>query len=234
MSIWNRSCPMWCTLGSTRTMTWISKCRGLMTLLQPSHPLCYQGSSAVFGSLEARGTQRACFSQYGRGPVGSQWSSCWPDAPGPSRIGGSAPHVRAAEVETEGNKLYKQGGIDLDQTLPGFDPEDAAAVIISDDNETSFPVDTLRLSLHQKLNQPGARSDPWRTGAHAHLLQRSGLQRKRRRVCLLMKPFYPEGCQRKTSSPRDMNLYVGLRLGPARKVQSPRTGGWHHALTKGH
>ena len=31
-----------------KTMTWISKCGGLMTLLQPSHPLCYQGSSAVF------------------------------------------------------------------------------------------------------------------------------------------------------------------------------------------
>ena len=45
-------------------------------------------------------------------------------------------------METEGNKLYKQGGINLDQTLPGFNPEDAATVIISDDNETSFPVDT--------------------------------------------------------------------------------------------
>ena len=48
MSIWNKSRSMWCTPGSTRTMTWISKCGGLMTLLQPSHPLCYQGSSAVF------------------------------------------------------------------------------------------------------------------------------------------------------------------------------------------
>ena len=63
-----------------------------------------------------------------------------PDAPGPLRIGGSAPHVHAAEVETEGNKLYEQGGINLDQSLPGFNPEDAAAVIISDYNETSFPV----------------------------------------------------------------------------------------------
>ena len=44
-------------------------------------------------------------------------------------------------METEGNKLYKQGGINLDATLPGSNPEDAAAVIISDDNETSFPVD---------------------------------------------------------------------------------------------
>ena len=31
---------MWCTLGSTRSMTWISECGGLMTLLQPSRPLC--------------------------------------------------------------------------------------------------------------------------------------------------------------------------------------------------
>ena len=64
-----------------------------------------------------------------------------PDVPGPSPIGESAPYVQAAEVETEGNRLYEQGGIDLDQTLPGFNPEDAAAVIISDDDETSFPVD---------------------------------------------------------------------------------------------
>ena len=64
-----------------------------------------------------------------------------PDAPGPSCISGSAPPVRAAKVETEGDKLGEQGGIDLDQTLPGFNLEDAAAVIISDDDETSFPID---------------------------------------------------------------------------------------------
>ena len=65
-----------------------------------------------------------------------------PDAPGPSCISRSAPHVQAAEVETKGNKLCKQGGIDLDQTLPGPNPEDVAAVIISDDDKTDFPVDT--------------------------------------------------------------------------------------------
>ena len=56
-----------------------------------------------------------------------------PDVPGPSCINGP--------VETEGTKLYEQGGIDLDTTLPGFNPEDAAAVVISDDDETSFPAD---------------------------------------------------------------------------------------------
>ena len=76
-----------------------------------------------------------------------------PDAPGPSCIGGSAPHVRVAKVETEGNKMGEQGGIDLDETLPGLNPEDVAAVIISDDDKTSFPVDmpqavsTLKVEL---------------------------------------------------------------------------------------
>ena len=64
-----------------------------------------------------------------------------PDAPGPSCIGGPVPHMQAAEVKTEGNKLHEQGGIDLDQTLPGPNPEDAAAVVITDDDETDFPLD---------------------------------------------------------------------------------------------
>ena len=42
---------------------------------------------------------------------------------------------------TEGNKLREQGGIDLDQTLPGLNPEDVAAVVVLDDDETDFPID---------------------------------------------------------------------------------------------
>ena len=56
-----------------------------------------------------------------------------PDVPGPSCIG--------RPMETEGTKLFEQGGIDLDATLPAFNTEDPAAVIISDDDETSFPAD---------------------------------------------------------------------------------------------
>ena len=63
------------------------------------------------------------------------------NAPGPSCFGRPAPHMRTAEVETKENKLHEQGGIDLDQTLPGPNPENAAAVVISDDDETDFPVD---------------------------------------------------------------------------------------------
>ena len=48
-----------------------------------------------------------------------------PDAPGPSCI----------------SMLYEQAGVDLDQTLPGPDPVEVVAVIISDD-DTDFPFKT--------------------------------------------------------------------------------------------
>ena len=60
-----------------------------------------------------------------------------PDAPGPSHISRSAPHVWVAR----GNKLYEQGEVDLDQTLPAADPEKVAAVVISDDDNIDFPID---------------------------------------------------------------------------------------------
>ena len=51
-----------------------------------------------------------------------------------------APHTSADPwMETEGNKPLEQGGIDLDATIPAFSSEDAGAVIISDDDKTSFP-----------------------------------------------------------------------------------------------
>ena len=76
-----------------------------------------------------------------------------PDAPGPSCIG----------------MLYEQGGVDLDQTLPGPDPVEVAAVIISDD-DTDFPfempqaVSTLKVELvwgqKQPLEDRSPRSSP--------------------------------------------------------------------------
>ena len=64
-----------------------------------------------------------------------------PDAPGPSRNGVSASQVYTAKVEAEVSKLYEEGGVDPDQTLPAITPEDAATVIISDDDEINFSVD---------------------------------------------------------------------------------------------
>ena len=64
-----------------------------------------------------------------------------PDVPGPSRNGGLVPHMQMGEVEAEENKLHEQGGINLDQTLLGPDPEEVAAVIISDDDEADLPID---------------------------------------------------------------------------------------------
>ena len=64
-----------------------------------------------------------------------------PDAPGPSCNGGLVPQMQTGEVETKENKPHDQGEIDLDQTLLGPDPEEVAAVVISDDDEAYLPID---------------------------------------------------------------------------------------------
>ena len=62
---------------------------------------------------------------------GHEGAPAWPDVPGPSHIGGP--------MESEGDKPLEQEGIDLDATIPAFTSEDTAAVIISDEEVTSFP-----------------------------------------------------------------------------------------------
>ena len=64
-----------------------------------------------------------------------------PDAPGPSHNSGLVPQMQMGEVEAKENKLHNQGEIDLDQTLLGPDPEEVAAVVISDDDEADLLID---------------------------------------------------------------------------------------------
>ena len=49
--------------------------------------------------------------------------------------------MQTGKVEAKENKPREQGGIDLDQTLLGPDPEEVAAVVISDDDEADLPID---------------------------------------------------------------------------------------------
>ena len=69
-------------------------------------------------------------------------------------------------METEGDKPLEQGGIDLDATIPAFTSEDAAAVIISDDEGTSFPggwpeaISTPKLEVAWGHKQPSEDSSP--------------------------------------------------------------------------
>ena len=64
-----------------------------------------------------------------------------PDAPGPSHNGGLVPQMQTGKVEAKENKPRDQEEINLDQTLLGPDPEEMAAVVISDDNEADLPID---------------------------------------------------------------------------------------------
>ena len=81
-----------------------------------------------------------------------------PDVPGPSHTSGP--------VETEGNKPLEQEAIDLNATIPAFNSEDAAAIIISDDDETSFPADwpeaisTLQIELAWGQKRPSEDRSP--------------------------------------------------------------------------
>ena len=60
----------------------------------------------------------------------------------------------------EGNKLCEQGEIDLDQTLPGLNPEDVAAVVISDDDETDFPIDRPQAASTPKVGPAWNQKQP--------------------------------------------------------------------------
>ena len=59
--------------------------------------------------------------------------------------------MQTAKVETKENKLCEQGGIDLDQTLPGPNLEDTAAVVILDDDETDLPIDMPQAASTPKV-----------------------------------------------------------------------------------
>ena len=85
------------------------------------------------------------------GPWGRNGTPTRPDVLGPSHNGRLVPHMQTGEVEAEENKPRKQGGIDLDQTLPGPDPKDVAAVVISDDDETDLPIDMPQAASMPKV-----------------------------------------------------------------------------------
>ena len=194
------------TLGSTRTITWISECGGLMTLLQPSRPLCYQGSSAAFVSL---GGQR-----YPKGLHLPRWKrACGVAAELLLGQMYQAPHTSAGLWRQKETNHWSRG--ELISTQPSLCLTQRTQLPSSYQMMTRLAslLVGLRPSLHQKLSWPGARSDPWRTGVHACLLQRSRLQKKWRRVRLLVKQFSPKGCQRRTSSSRDMKSLPQIMTG---------------------
>ena len=64
-----------------------------------------------------------------------------PEAPGPSCDGRMVPQMQTGEVEAKENKLCEQGENNPDQTLLEPDPEEIAAVVISDDDEGDLPID---------------------------------------------------------------------------------------------
>ena len=92
------------------------------------------------------------------GPWGHGGAPAQPAIPGPSHVGGP--------VETEGDKPLEQEAINLDVTIPAFTSEDAAAVVISDDEVTSLPggwpeaISTPKLEVTWGQKRPSEDSSP--------------------------------------------------------------------------
>ena len=124
-----------------------------MTLLQPSHPLCWQGLPAASVSSgrpvvpkgPASPKTEEGLQDRGRAPA-------QPAVPGPSHVGGP--------VEIEEDKPSEQEAIDLDVTIPAFTSQDAAAIVISDDEVTSFPGGWPEAISTPKLEVTGGHKRP--------------------------------------------------------------------------
>ena len=64
------------------------------------------------------------------------------------------PRMQTGEVEAKWNKPGEQGEDNLDKTLLEPDPEEVAAVMTSDDDDTDLPIDILQAASTPK-SEPG-------------------------------------------------------------------------------
>ena len=103
------------------------------------------------------------------------------------------PQMQAGEVEAKENKPCEQGESDPDQTLLEPDPEEIAAVVISDDDEADLPINMPQAASTPKSEPALSQKYHWRTGVHACHLQRSRQQKRKRGAHLYGKQLCLEG-----------------------------------------
>ena len=124
-----------------------------MTLLQPSHPLCWQGLPAASVSSGRPAVPKGpAYPKTEEGLQDRGRASARPAVPGPSHVG--------EPVEIEEDKPLEQEAIDLDVTIPAFTSEDAVAIVISDDEVTSFPGGWPEAISTPKLEVTGGHKRP--------------------------------------------------------------------------
>ena len=74
------------------------------------------------------------------GRLGCSGAPARPDAPGPSHGRGIVSQMQMGKVEAKESEPHEQGGINLEPTLLGPDPEEVTAVVISNDDEVDLPI----------------------------------------------------------------------------------------------
>ena len=120
-------------------------------------------------------------------------ASVRPDAPGPSHDGGIVPQMQMGEVEAKENKLCEQRENDPDQTLLEPDPEEVAAVVISDDDEADLPINTPQAASTPKSEPVWGQKRPLEDKSPCSLPPKKWAAEEEERRMPPMKQFYPEG-----------------------------------------
>ena len=96
-------------------------------------------------------------------------------------------------METEREKPLELEAIDLNATIPAYTSEDAAAIIISDDEVPSFPggwpeaISTPKIEVASGYKRPSEDTSPCSSPLKKQATEGW------RRVCLLMKHLSQEG-----------------------------------------
>ena len=128
---------------------------------------------------------------------GHSWAPTKPDAPGPSCKGEMVPRVLTGEMAAIWSKPGEQGEEDPNKTIPEPHLEDAAAVVILDDNDTDLLIDT-----------PPAVSSPKREPG---LSQKQPLEE--RSLCILPPKKQATGQKGRSLSPWEQSLPKGVTEG---------------------
>ena len=199
-----------------------------MTLLQPSHPLCWQGLPAASVSSGRPAVPKGpAYPKTEEGLQDRGRASAQPAVPGPSHVG--------EPVEIEEDKPLEQEAIDLDVTILAFTSEDAAAIVISDDKVTSFPGGWPEAISTPKLEVTGGHKRPSEDMSPCSSPLKKQATEEKKESPPPHEASLPRGMTESDILPKRYEVFTpDYEWGPEHKGQPPRIGGWCLTLQKGH
>ena len=140
---------------------------------------------------------------------GCGWAPTKPEAPSTSREGENIPWLLMGELVAIWSKPGEQGEEDPNKTIPETYPEDAAAVIISDDDDTDLPIDTpLATSLPKR--EPGLdQKRPLEVQSPCTLPPKKWAKSRKERSPSPWEPSLPKGVTEGDILPKRYDVFSG-------------------------